>query len=101
MPALLRCIRAKEIQINAATREVSVWCVVCKLYGRVLIKGIGESANGVIVEEQCGVRSSRGCADKIFTLRLVCEKYIAKGRDVFWTFMDLEKAYERVDREVP
>ncbi len=29
----------------------------------------------------------------------VCEKHFAKGTDVFWTFMDLEKAYDRIDRE--
>ena len=23
----------------------------------------------------------------------MCEKYLANGRDVFWAFMDLEKAY--------
>ncbi len=31
--------------------------------------------------------------------RQVCEKYLAKGKKVFWTFMDLEKAYDRNDRE--
>jgi hypothetical protein len=32
-------------------------------------------------------------------VRQVCEKYLAKGKDVFWAFMDLEKAYDRIDRE--
>ncbi len=31
-------------------------------------------------------------------VRQVCEKYLRKGQ-VFWTFMDLEKAFDRVDRE--
>ena len=28
----------------------------------------------------------------------VCEKYLANGKNVFWAFMDLEKAYDTVDR---
>ena len=31
-------------------------------------------------------------------VRQVCEKYIANEKDVFWAFMDLEKAYNTVDR---
>jgi hypothetical protein len=35
----------------------------------------------------------------MFTVRQVCEKYLAKCKAVFWAFMDLEKAYDRVDRK--
>ena len=31
-------------------------------------------------------------------LRQVCEKYFANGKDVFCAFMDLEKAYDSIDR---
>ena len=33
-------------------------------------------------------------------VRQLCEKFLAKGKDLFWAFMDLEKAYDRVDRDV-
>ena len=29
---------------------------------------------------------------------MVCEKYLANGEDVFWAFIDLEKAYDTIDR---
>ncbi len=32
-------------------------------------------------------------------VRQVCEKYLRKGEEVFWPFIDLEKAHDRVDRE--
>ena len=35
--------------------------------------------------------------DQVFAVRLVCEKFLAKGKDVFWVFMDFEKACERID----
>ena len=31
-------------------------------------------------------------------VRQVCEKYLANGKDVSWAFMDLEKAYDTIDR---
>ena len=51
-----------------------------------------------IREEQCGFRQGRGCMDQVFAARQVCEKYIANGKDVFWAFMDLEKAYDTIGK---
>ena len=41
---------------------------------------------------------SRGCIDQVFAVRQVCENHLANGKDVFWAFMDLKKAYDTVDR---
>ncbi len=53
----------------------------------------------MIRDEQGGFRRGRGCVDQIFAVRQVCEKYLAKVKEDFWAFMDLEKAYDRSDRE--
>ena len=34
----------------------------------------------------------------MFAVRQVCEKYLANGKYVLWAFMDLEKAYDIIDR---
>ena len=36
--------------------------------------------------------------DQVFEVRQVCEKYLANGKDVFCAFIDLEKAYDTIDR---
>ena len=36
--------------------------------------------------------------EKAFAVRQFCEKYPANEKDVFWEFMDLEKAYDTIDR---
>ena len=36
--------------------------------------------------------------DQVFAVRQVCEKYQANGKVVFWVFMDLEKAYDTINR---
>ena len=46
-----------------------------------------------------GFRSSRWCVDQIFTVKQISEKAYEKKRRVYVGFMDLEKAYGRVNRE--
>ncbi len=71
-------------------RGISLLSVVGKVYGKVLIK-TREGTEVVICDKQGGFRRGRGCVDQIFAVRQVWEKYLAKGKDVFWAFMDLEK----------
>ena len=33
--------------------------------------------------------------DQIFIVRQICEKYSGKGKDVYFAFLDLEKAYDK------
>ncbi len=73
--------------------------MVGKVYGRVLIERIRTKTESVVGEEQCGFRSGRGCVDQVFAVRQIVERNLGKGKDVFWAFMDLEIAYDRIDRE--
>ena len=68
------------------------------VYGRVLINRVVKGTEAAIGEEQCGFRKGRGCIYQIFVVRQLCEKFLGKGKDVYFAFMDLEKAYDRVDR---
>ena len=75
--------------------------VVGKLYGGVLIKRVRAGSEYAIGEEQCEFKQSRacrGCMNQVFAVRQVCEKYLANGKDVFWAYMDLEKAYDTIER---
>ena len=36
--------------------------------------------------------------DQVNAVRKVCEKYLANGKDAIWAFMDLEKAFDTIDR---
>ena len=80
-------------------RGISLLAVVGKLYGRVLIERVIEMTESAVGEEQCGFRRGRGCVDQIFSVRQICEKFRSKGSEVFMAFMDLEKAYDRIDRD--
>ena len=77
---------------------ISLLSVVGKLYCRLLVKRVKGGTECAIGEVQCGFIQGRGCLDQVFAVRQVCEKYQANGKDVFWPFMDLEKAYDAIDR---
>ena len=51
-----------------------------------------------LAEVQSGFRRGRGCTDQIFIVGQICERYLGMGKDVYFAFLDLEKAYSRVDR---
>ena len=78
-------------------RGISLLSIPGKVYGRIVIERVMEITEGRISEEQGGFRRGRGCVDQIFTVKMLAEKYLVKGRKLYAAFMDLEKAYDRVD----
>lgn len=83
----------------ASYRGISLLSIPGKVYGRVIIQRVIDRTKGQVSGEQSGFMEGRGCVDQIFALRDVCEKYLEKNKSVYLAFMDLEKAYDRVDRE--
>ena len=49
---------------------------------------------------QFGFRPGRGTTDAIFILRQLQEKYLVKHKVLYFAFVDLEKAFDRVPRKV-
>ena len=53
-----------------------------------------------MLEEQGAFRRKRSCIDQIFTVRQLGEKVIEKNKTMRMVCVDLEKAFDRVDREL-
>jgi len=53
-----------------------------------------------IDDMQFGFMAGKGTTDAIFIVRQLQEKYLAKKKDLWMAFIDLEKAFDRVPREV-
>jgi len=49
---------------------------------------------------QFGFMKGKGTTDAIFIVRQMQEKFRAKGKKLYFGFVDLEKAFDRVPREV-
>ena len=54
----------------------------------------------VINDMQCGFMQGRETTDAIFIFRHLQEKHLVAGKPLFLAFIDLEKAFDRVPREV-
>ena len=80
-------------------RGISLLSVPGKVYARVVVDRLQKVTDDAIGEEQGGFRKGRGCVDQIASMRLLVEKYLAKNRKLYAAFMDLEKAYDKVDWE--
>ena len=53
---------------------------------------------GLEHKAQCGFRPGRGCADGVFTVKLVMKKRREHGLESWILFLDLVKAFDRVLR---
>ncbi len=58
-----------------------------------------EVTEGKVSAEQRGSRKGRACIDQIFVMKRLVEEYLGKDKKLYTAFMDLKKAYDRVDRE--
>jgi hypothetical protein len=79
-------------------RGIKLLEIVLKIYERVIERRIREKVH--IHENQFGFMPGRGTVDAIFILRQVQEKILEGNNKRYWTFVDLEKAFDRVPREV-
>jgi hypothetical protein len=70
---------------------------VMKVLERVIEKKVRSKV--VINDMQFGFRPGRGTTDAIFIVRQVQERYLEK-KDLWMAFVDLEKAFDRVPREI-
>ena len=56
--------------------------------------------NNLLSDEQNGFRRGRSCDDHIFTLSSIVQNYINQKSDVFCAFVDLEKTFDWVERDL-
>ena len=79
-------------------RGISLLSCISKLYSSISNKRITKylEENNILAGEQNGFRTDRSCQDHVFTLNSV----IRNNTTVFAAFIDLQKAFDFVDRNM-
>ena len=63
---------------------------------KIILNRLKPQVEKIIAEEQAGFRAGRSTTDQIFNLRILCEKYLQRQQDLYHTFIDFKKAFDRI-----
>ena len=83
-------------------RNISILSSLMKLYTGILAERLRKWAEKfkILSRWQNGFRKNRRLMDNIMVIKAVGEKYLRKKRGkMYWAFIDLERAYDKVNRE--
>ncbi|CAH8871683.1 unnamed protein product [Trichobilharzia szidati] len=81
-------------------RGISLTNIVSKILGSIILRRLCGAREAQTRENQAGFRPGRGCIDDIFTLRQILEHRHSYRRPTINIFLDLQAAFDSVDREV-
>ena len=80
-------------------RGISLANCLCKLFTSLITERMQKDLESrrVLGIEQAGFRENMGCTDHAFVLYTIVSFYLAQRKRLFVTFIDYEKAFDRVD----
>lgn len=68
-----------------------------KILCRIIKNKIEKVAENILGEDQYGFRKDKGTREPILALRMIIAKRLQKNKNTYIAFIDLEKAFDRVD----
>ena len=99
LSTILNCYKGKGDALERGNyRGLKLTDHILKIVERVIENLVRQQVD--INEMQFGFMPGRGTTDAIFILRQLQEKYLAKRKNLYFAFVDLEKAFDRVPRDV-
>ena len=78
-------------------RTISLIAHASKIMLKILTKRIEARAKDYIGRNQFGFRKGCGTRDAIGVMRMLCERSLEHGNEVYICFVDFEKAFDRVN----
>ena len=81
-------------------RGIMLLSVPGKILNRIILERLKEAVDKQLRDQQAGFRRDRSCTDQIATLRIIVEQSIEWNSPLFISFIDYEKAFDSVDRDI-
>ena len=90
----------KPRQEIGSYRPIAVMNMLAKVFGWIINRKLVTWAeeNKVLGEEQSGFRKGRGGLENVLVIKEIMERNMKCGEELYLTFLDIEKAYDTVDR---
>ena len=92
----------KDPYVPLNYRGISLLCTMGKVFTAILNHRINNFCNqfDILVDEQNGFRKGRSCNDHIFSVSSIIRNKINAKESIFCAFIDLEKAFDWVERDL-
>ena len=100
MISLCKFQKKGNLKIYDNWRGICVLPAISKIISKVILDRIKDHLYSNIDREQAGFRPGSSCVDHINTLRLIIEQSAEYRSDLHLVFVDFEKAFDSVDREL-
>ena len=83
-------------------RGISLLSTLYKLFSSIMNSRITKCAeqHSIFADEQNGFRKNRSCLDHCYSLTSIIRNRKQQGKSTYVAFIDMEKAFDRVDREL-
>ena len=93
---------SKDPHIPLNYRGISILSCVGKVFSGIINTRVVKycEENNVFEDEQNGFRKNRSCEDHIFVLTSIIRNRLTMGKDTFCAFVDMQKAFDWVDRDL-
>lgn len=80
-------------------RGITLLSTAVKTYERILERRISKVIEPTLSESQSGFRKGRSIQDHIFSIKQIINKALLSNTKIFFAFIDLEKAFDKIKRQ--
>ena len=81
-------------------RGINLININIKILEQLIANRIRQKIEHKLQDSQCGFRRGRSAQDHIFIIRQITEKLQHQNKNTYLAFIDLEKAFDSVNREI-
>ena len=74
--------------------------VASKVLCKIILERMKDALDGRLRDEQAEFRKERSCCDQKASLRTIVEQTLEWNTRLYMVFVDFEKAFDSIDREV-
>lgn len=100
MGHLVKLPKKGDLTLCNNWRGIMLLSVPSKIMTRIILDRLKSAIDEKLRTEQAGFRQDKSCTDHIATLRIIIEQAIEWQTPLYVTFVDFERAFDSIDREV-